>query len=415
MSPGNDAPAIRFEAGRWVLPGLATAHSHAFQRALRGRTQRRATLAGTFRGWRDEMYRLVEGLGPDDLYAISRFAYTELAMSGVTAVGEFHYVHHGPGGRPYADRTELSDAVVRAARDAGIRIGLIRTAYLRAGYRQSAVPAQERFIDPSIDHVMQDLDLLRTRYRDHPHVSVAAAAHSVRAVPISGIRALAAYADEYALPFHMHVSEQRGELEECMSEHGTTPVALLSNEGVLSPRFVAVHATHLEDAEVSALGDHRAFVCICRTTERDLGDGLPPTSGLLDAGARLCVGVDSHACENAFEEVRAVELDERSRLELRHAAAEGRDLLDAATRQGYAACGLEGQWKEDRIHLDGNDPSIAAINPDLAPEAILFGATPRAVQSVDVAGRRIVAEGRHVQYDETLELYQKTLNKLQLI
>ena len=415
MNPGNDAPAIRYEAGHWVLPGLATAHSHAFQRALRGRTQRRATRTGTFRGWRDEMYRLVQGIGPDDLYAISRFAYTELAMSGVTAVGEFHYVHHGPGGRPYADRTELADAVIRAARDTGIRICLVRTAYLRAGFQQSAVPAQERFIDPSINHVMQDLDDLRSRYGDDPQVSVAAAVHSVRAVPIPGIRTLAAYADENALPFHMHVSEQRGELEECRAEHGTTPVALLSNEGVLSPRFVAVHATHLEDAEVSALGEKHAFVCICRTTERDLGDGLPPTSGLLDAGARLCVGVDSHACENAFEEARAVELDERSRLERRHAAAEGRDLLDAATRQGYAACGFEAQWKEDRVHLDGNDPSIAAIEPDLALDAIVFGATPRAVKSVVVAGRQIIAEGRHAQYDETLELYRKSLRKLELI
>ena len=251
--------------------------------------------------------------------------------------------------------------------------------------------------------------------RDDPQVAVAAAAHSVRAVPISGIRTLAAYADEQSLPFHMHVSEQRGELEECRAEHGTTPVALLSNEGVLSPRFVAVHATHLEDAEVSALGENHAFVCICRTTERDLGDGLPPTSGLLDAGARLCVGVDSHACENAFEEVRAVELDERSRLERRHAAAEGRDLLDAATRQGYAACGLEAQWKEDRIHLDGNDPSIAAIDPDLAPDGILFGATPRAVKSVVVAGRQIIAEGRHAQYEETLKLYRKSLRKMELM
>ncbi|MDE2728431.1 MAG: formimidoylglutamate deiminase [Gemmatimonadota bacterium] len=415
MNPGNDAPAIRYEAGRWVMPGLATAHSHAFQRALRGRTQRRATRAGTFRGWRDEMYRLVVGLGPDDLYAISRFAYTELAMSGVTAVGEFHYVHHGPGGRPYAERTELADAVIRAARDVGIRICLIRTAYLRAGYRQSAVPAQERFIDPSIDLVTQDLDDLRTRYADDPHVAVAAAVHSVRAVPISGIRTLAAYADEHDIPFHMHVSEQRGELEECRAEHGTTPVALLSNEGVLSPRFVAVHATHLEDAEVSALGENHAFVCICRTTERDLGDGLPPTSGLLDAGARLCVGVDSHACENAFEEARAVELDERSRREVRHAAAEAPVLLDAATRQGYAACGLEASWREDHVHLNPDDPSIAAVDGDLASDAILFGATPRAVKSVVVAGRQIIAEGCHAQYDETLELYRKSLRKLELI
>ncbi len=410
-----EAPRVSFEAEEWVMPGLATAHSHAFQRALRGRTQRRATRAGTFWGWRDEMYRLVESLRPDDLYAIARFAYTELAMSGVTAVGEFHYVHHGPGGRPYADRTELADAVVRAARDVGLRICLIRTAYLRAGYRQAAVPAQERFIDPSIDLVLRDLDALRSRYADDPHVSVAAAAHSIRAVPLPDVKALAAYAEAHDLPFHMHVSEQRGELEECRSEHGTTPVAVLSNEGVLSPRFVAVHATHLDGAEITALGDRGSFVCICRTTERDLGDGLPPVSGLLGAGARLCVGVDSHACENAFEEVRAVELDERSRVEMRHAAAEAPLMLDAATRLGYAACGLDASWREDHVHLDPDDPSIAAIDPDLAADAILFGATPRTVKSVSVAGRPIVSEGRHAQYGETLKLYRKSLRQLELI
>ncbi len=415
MNPEQDAPAIRYVDGRWVMPGLATAHSHAFQRALRGRTQRRATRAGTFRGWREEMYRLAERLRPDDLYAISRFAYTELAMSGVTAVGEFHYVHHGPGGRPYADRLELADAVVRAARDVGIRICLIRTAYLRAGYEQSAAPAQERFIDPSVDEVLMDLDLLRSRYADDPNVAVAAAAHSVRAVPLPQIRTLAAYAVANGLPFHMHVCEQRGELEECKAEHGTTPVALLSGEGLLSSRFVAVHATHLDEAEVAALGDNRSFVCICRTTERDLGDGLPTTSGLLCAGARLCVGVDSHAGENAFEEVRAVELDERSRLEMRHAAAEGPDLLDAATKQGYAACGFDGQWREDRVCLDRDDPSIAAIDPELASDAVLFGATPRAVKSVSVAGKQVIAEGRHDRHEETLNQYRASLQYLEMI
>ena len=411
----NEESRVRFVDDHWVLPGLATAHSHAFQRALRGRTQRRATRAGTFLGWRDEMYRLVEGLRPDDLYAIARFAYTELAMSGVTAVGEFHYVHHGPGGYPYVERTELADAVVRAARDVGLRICLIRTAYLRAGYDQAPVPAQDRFIDPSIDEVLNDLDALQSRYEGDPCVAVAAAAHSVRAVPLLQIQTLAAYSERHGLPFHMHVSEQRSELEECRAEYGTTPVALISAEGILSSRFVAVHATHLDEAEVVALGENKSLVCICRTTERDLGDGLPPVSDLLRTGVRLCVGVDSHACENAFEEVRAVELDERSRLEKRHAAAEAQVLLDAATRQGYAACGLDPYWKDDHVCLDPNDPSIAAIAPELAPDAILFGVTPRAVKTVVVGGRTIVEEGCHADYGSTLERYRETLRKLDLI
>lgn len=415
MNDKSEVPSVRLADGHWVMPGLATAHSHAFQRALRGRTQRRSTRAGTFWGWRDEMYRLVERLRPDDLYAVARFAYTELAMSGVTAVGEFHYLHHGPGGRPYADRIELADAVIRAARDVGLRICLIRTAYLRAGYRQPAVPAQERFIDPTIDLVLRDLDALRSRYADDPYVAVAAAAHSIRAVPLPDIRALSAYAQEHELPFHMHVCEQRAELEECSAEYGKTPVALLSEAGILSSRFVAVHATHLDEVEVAALGDNRSSVCICRTTERDLGDGLPPTSDLLEAGARLCVGVDSHACENAFEEVRAVELDERSRLEKRHAATDAPVLLDAATRIGYAACGFDECWKADHVRLDPNDPSIAAIGPGHAPDAILFGAAPRAVRSVVVAGKQIIVDGRHAEYDATLNQYRESLRNLELI
>ena len=415
MNLTDGAPTVRFSDGHWVMPGLATAHSHAFQRALRGRTQRRAMRAGTFWGWRDEMYRLVERLNPDDVYAIARFAYAELAMSGVTAVGEFHYLHHGPGGRPYAERTELADAVVRAARDVGLRICLIRTAYLRAGHRQSAVPAQKRFIDPSIGDVVRDLDALRSRYAYDPSVTVAVAAHSIRAVTLPDIRILAAYAERHDLPFHMHVCEQRAEVEECRTEYGKTPVALLSEEGILSSRFISVHATHLDEGEISALGDHGCLVCICRTTERDLGDGLPPISELLKAGARLCVGVDSHASENAFEEVRAVEMDERSRLEKRHAATEAPVLLDAATRLGYVACGLQELWREDQIHLDPDDPSIAAVGPDLAPDSVLFGATPRAVKSVVAAGKQIVAEGRHAGYHTALELYRKTLRNLDLV
>lgn len=403
-------PDIRFENDHWILPGLATAHSHAFQRALRGRTQRRSTEADSFWSWRGLMYQLAEHLTPDDIYHISRFAYMELAMSGVTAVGEFHYLHHDQGGTPYKNRIELSDAVIQAAKDVGLRICLIRTAYLRGGHQQEMSPAQQRFSDPSVDFILKDVDSLRRKYAKDPWVSVAVAAHSIRAVPIDPLCELAAYANQHGLPFHMHICEQRREIEECLAEYNTTPVSLLNEHGVLSPKFVGVHATHLTENEIDALGKSQSFVCICRTTERDLGDGLPCMSNLMQAGARLCVGVDSHACENAFEEIRAVEFDERSRLEARHTVAEAPALLDAATRWGYAACDLSGAWEEDEVWLNPDDPSIADADHANAADAILFGATPRAVRRVSVAGRTIIQDGVHANGGSILADYRTSLN-----
>ena len=391
------APQVRVTDRHFVLSGLATAHSHAFQRALRGRTQRRATAADSFWSWRGLMYHLAEGLNPERIYALSHFAYVELAMSGVTAVGEFHYVHHAPDGRPYADRVAMADAVIRAAKDAGVRITHIRTAYLRAGFGQELVPAQRRFVDPDVAHVMDDVDALRARYAGDACVRVGVAAHSIRAVPLADVVALADFAAARGLPFHMHVAEQRRELDECRAEYGLTPVALLADGGVLSPNFVGVHATHLTADEVMRLGQSGATVCLCRTTERDLGDGLPRTGELAAAGVRLCAGVDSHCAPDAFEELRAVELDERSRTEQRIILT-APALLDMGTRQGYAAVGMADLGEDDAVYLRRDEPAFAGTPPQLAVDAVIFGATPRAVDEVWVAGRRIVANGVHVDY-----------------
>ncbi|MEZ4867589.1 MAG: formimidoylglutamate deiminase [Caldilineaceae bacterium] len=407
-------PVVALDQDRWRLPGLATAHSHAFQRALRGRTQRRSSAADSFWSWRALMYRLVEQLDPDALYTISRFAYTELAMSGVTAVGEFHYLHHAPHGHPYTNRTELADAVIQAALDVGIRLALLRTAYLRGGYQQSLSAAQQRFADPTVTDVIRDLETLRARYANQPLVTIGVAAHSVRAVPLPQLIELAHYARAQQFPFHMHICEQRREVDECLAEYGTTPVALLAQQGLLSPHFVGIHATHLTPAEIQILGAARCTICLCRTTERDLGDGLPPTSALVAAGVQLCVGVDSHACGDAFEEIRAVELDERSRLERRHIVADASTLLAMGSQIGYSACGLAAYAAADQIWLRADDPALAAIDPEHAVDAILFAAGPRAVDRVDVAGRTIVEDGRHLHYDAALHDYQATLRRLSL-
>lgn len=367
-----------------ILPAFATAHSHAFQRALRGRTQRRQTEAGSFWSWRGLMYELVQKLSPEDIFNVSRFAFVELLMSGVTAVGEFHYVHHQPDGTPYDDRVTLADAVIQAAKDAGIRITLIRTAYFRAGHNQALHPAQRRFCDPSVDDVLQDVETLQRRYQDDPMVKIALAAHSIRAVPIEQIQQLAAFARQHEMPFHMHVAEQRREIEECRQEYGRRPVQLLAEHGILDQNFVAIHATHLAPEEIEALGQAKAHVCLCRTTERDLGDGLPRTTDLLKAGVRLCVGVDSHASSDAFEEIRAVELDERSRTEKRTVAADAPQLLEMATKNGLDAIGMADAIGKDEICMDRDDPAVLGIAEELSADMVVFGGMPRAIEQVKV-------------------------------
>lgn len=393
------------------IPGLASVHSHAFQRALRGMTQRKRSNVASFWSWRNAMYRLVERLDPESLYAVARLAYMELALSGVTMVGEFHYLHHQADGVLYSRRTELADTLIRAASDIGIRVCLIRAAYLRTGFKQTVAPAQKRFCDASLDEVIEDIEALKSRYADNPLVCVAAAAHSIRAVPIDDIVRLATWAARADLPFHMHVSEQRRELEECRAEYGITPLQLLAERGILNSRFVAIHATHLAADEIMHLGRAGSFVALCRTTERDLGDGLPPTLDLVRAGVRLCVGVDSHCGENAFEEMRAVELDARTQHEARTVVGDGKFLLDMGTAQGYEACGF-GADLEDRVLLDRQDPSLIGLPEERLADSVVFNATPRAVRDVYVNGQRIIAEGRHPKAEEIMNAYTAILPRL---
>ena len=399
------------------MPGMASAHSHAFQRALRGRTQSRnankRTAAGNFWSWRDQMFQLVAELTPDDVFDISRFAFVELAMCGVTAVGEFHYVHHDVGGKPYANRLAMSEAVIHAAQEAGIRLSLIRTGYYRAGYQQTLHDGQKRFCDATTDETLRDVQALTAMAAGQTdHLRVAIAAHSIRACARQQYLDLAAYAQQHQLPLHMHVSEQRREVDECVAEYGKRPVEILADDGILDARFVAIHATHLLPHESALMGRANAIACICRTTERDLGDGLPVAADLAQAGVRFCVGADSHAASDAFEEVRAIELDERARHERRIVAAQGDVLLAAATTHGYAAIGFADMLGQDQIYLRADDPSIAGAMTENLTDAVIFGANARAVDRVTVGGKMIVDGGRHIHYDAALAGYLACLKRL---
>jgi formimidoylglutamate deiminase len=393
------------------LPGIASVHSHAFQRALRGRTQRRTQRAGTFWSWRGLMFALADRLDPTSIYDLSHYAFVELLLSGVTAVGEFHYVHHEPSGAPYAERTALADAVVRAAGDAGIRITLLRVLYERAGYGRTLEAGQRRFVDADPEDALRDLEALARH--EGETVKVGLAPHSVRAVTRRGWERMAAHAASRGLVLHAHVSEQRRELHEAMAEYGMTPVRLLAELGVIGPRFTAIHATHLAPGEAALLGAASSFVAVCRSTERDLGDGLPDLGAMVRAGVRLTVGADSHTSSDPFEEARAMELDERARVEARHAALEAPELLRALTSEGYASLG----WGEpgdlgDRVVLSDRDPALAGADDDVLDDLVAFHARAGSVRDVWVAGRRVVEDGVHPDGDASRLRYERTLRML---
>jgi formimidoylglutamate deiminase len=384
-------PLFEQSATRLSLPGFVTAHSHAFQRALRGKTQRAPTATGTFWSWRDAMFHLADTLSPERLAAVSRQAFDELRAAGVTTVGEFHYVHHQPGGVPYAQRTLLADLVIDAALAAGLRITLLRVAYARAGAGRGPEGAQQRFSDPRVEDVLRDVEALRARWGQHPDVRIGLAPHSVRAVPAAWISALHAEARAASMPFHMHVSEVIGEVDACLAEHGRRPAELLADLGVLDRRFVAVHATCLAPHEARLLGEAGAMVCACPSTERDLGDGLADLGALRAAGVRLCTGIDSHVVTDPVEEMRALETHERLRLrrrvtfvpEAERTPAE--QLVLEASVYGAQACGWDAVVEGDRTswtprtEIDLTHPTLAGVAADEALDALVFSGHPGCV------------------------------------
>ncbi len=367
-----------------TLPGLANAHSHAFQRALRGRAQG----PGSFWTWRAEMLALAETIDPDAYLRLARATYAEMALAGVTLVGEFHYLHHGPGGVRYADPNEMSRALLAAAAEAGIRIVLLDACYLRGG--------SPRFRDDSADAWAARVAQVE---------GAGAAIHSVRAVDPEGARVVAAWAAARGAPLHAHVSEQPAENAEALAAHGVTPTALLADAGALGARFTAIHATHVTPADIALLGGAGATVCLCPTTERDLADGIGPARALADAGARLALGSDSHAVIDLLEEARAVELDERlaSGERGRHTAAA---LLGAASRGGYASLGLPGGGRIAAGALaDLTTIALDSVRLAGVPAAgAVFCATAADVRDVIVGGRRVVRDGAHVAIDVAAEL-----------
>ncbi|MEU0133537.1 formimidoylglutamate deiminase [Streptomyces sp. NPDC006296] len=382
-----------------TLPGLANAHSHAFHRALRSTVQ---VGSGTFWTWRETMYRAAARLTPDTYYDLALATYAEMALAGITAVGEFHYVHHAPGGTPYANPNAMGEALIAAAAEAGIRITLLDTAYLAAGFGEQPDRHQLRFSDTTADAWAERASLLKG---DGDLVVIGAAIHSVRAVPADQLATVAGWARERAVPLHVHLSEQTAENDACLAAHGRTPARLLADHGVLGPGTTGIHHTHLTAEDIELLGTSGTGTCMCPTTERDLADGIGPATELQRAGSPLSLGSDSHAVIDLFEEARAMELNERLRTRRRgHWTASA--LLEAASAGGHAALGrpgagtLEPGAPADLATVALDSVRTAGPVPRLAAEAAVFAATAADVRHTVVAGRHLVRDGRHTRIDD---------------
>jgi formiminoglutamate deiminase len=400
VAPSPDAHRL----GGVTLPGMANAHSHAFHRALRGRTHGET---GSFWTWRDRMYALADRVDPDSYRALATATFAEMVLAGFTCVGEFHYLHHDRAGVRYAEPNEMGQLLLEAADSAGIRLTLLDTCYLQAGVTGDAQlnETQRRFNDGNADAWARRVDDLV----GSASAVIGAAIHSVRSVDPASMSVVARWAAAHDAPLHAHVSEQPAENEQTVAAHGCTPVELLDRQGVLGDRFSAVHATHLGDNDVALLQSSHSTCCICATTERDLADGVGPTSAFRDAGIAMTIGSDSHAVIDPFEETRGIELAERL-ASLRRGTHQPAELLNAATAAGYHSLG----WRDggrieigalaDLTSVSLSSPRLAGTDPEHAAAAIVFAATAGDVHHVVVGGRVVVADGRHQTIDVATEL-----------
>lgn len=379
-----------------TLPGLVNAHSHAFHRALRGRTHEKR---GTFWSWRDTMYLVAEALDPDLYMTLARAVFAEMLLAGYTTVGEFHYLHHGRDGRRYSDPNQMGVALMEAASQVGIRMTLIDTCYLSGGFGGRPLDGpQKRFTDRDASRWADRVSALKAP----EHQRIAAAIHSVRAVEAAAISQIAEFADQEGWPLHAHVAEQADEVEECRAATGQTPAELFDSAGAVHPGFTAVHATHADPGDVVLFGGAQVHVCACPTTERDLGDGVGPFPQLRDVGARLCLGSDSHAVVDGLEEARSLEMNTRLFTGQRVVFTSW-ELLRAATAEGMAslgwpAGGLEPGQPADFVSIRTDSPRTAGCDPVLA-SSIVFNASAGDVDTVVVAGRVIVESGAHVRVE----------------
>jgi formimidoylglutamate deiminase len=409
--------------GKVLLPGFVNAHSHSFQRLIRGKSESRGQSGKDFWSWRNTMYHAAARLTPDEVYDIARMAFLEMVLSGTTTVGEFHYVHTAPDGRPYDDPNLLSKQVIAAARSVGIRIVLLRTAYLRSGFQLPRDQGQVRFFESAGEFLANTAALLDSYPSEAASVQFGIAPHSIRAVPLQDLKEIVAFARQKQLPIHMHVAEQVGENIACSREYGLTPVALLGKEKLLGPDFTAVHAIHTYPEELRMLADAAATICSCPTTERNLGDGVIAADHAMKKGIRVAFGSDSQAQIDPLEDARELDYhlrlqhEERAILDQINGQPLATRLFECATLNGARALALSaGELSPgsfaDFFTVALDDLSIAGHFPEDLLSILVFSLNRSAIRDVAVNGKLILRDGRHVQQAEIVSRYRELHRKV---
>jgi formimidoylglutamate deiminase len=402
-----------------VIPGMANAHSHAFQRALAGHTEQRSPKdRDNFWTWRSRMYRLAGLVDADRLTAIARQAYSEMLTSGYTAVAEFHYLHSEPGGSTKS--TAMLQAIATAAADTGIRLTYVPVLYERAGFDQPEPTDEQRRFSMTIEDFVTHYE--RARDLAGPAISVAIGAHSLRAVTKASLTRIAKLAKRDNCPMHLHIAEQTSEVEQCIARHGMRPVAWLFDEFSPDENWCLVHATHIDKDEIEALSNSGAVVCLCPSTEANLGDGLFPLQPFLAQNGRIAIGSDSHISINPFEELRWLEYGQRLVAQERNIAAirrthTGRSLFEETTSGGAQACGNgSGDLKKgefaDLVVLDDQSPMLVGHDKESILDALVFSGFTLPIDRVMVNGEWQVLDGDHVAGEWSGSEYARVVREL---
>jgi len=448
MAPMNPSPALRFltpagwrdlhchadanghiaslqtttePVAGYALPGIPNTHSHAFQRAMAGLAEHQTDPADSFWTWRELMYRFAGKLDPDSQYAIASQLYAEMLEAGYTSVCEFHYLHHQPDGRPYDDPAVMSQSLIAAASDVGIRMTLLPVLYMTASFDGRELEPRQRRFGHTLDAYLALLQNLRRK--ENPMLRVGAALHSLRAVPQSVVPALLDAMGGEDFPIHIHIAEQVAEVEQCLSLRGARPVRWLLDNAPVDARWTLVHATHLSGGEVHGIAASGATVALCPTTEGNLGDGLFPLRDFLDAGGRFSIGSDSHVSVSPVEELRWLEYGQRLHARRRNIVATSRQpstatvLLEQAWKGGAASAGTASgaiavDHAADWISLDPTAPALAGVRDEDVLDRFLFAGNRPLVDQVHVAGTCRVEGGRHRQHDTIAHRYRNTLQHL---
>ncbi|HEX5234838.1 MAG TPA: formimidoylglutamate deiminase [Silvibacterium sp.] len=408
--------------GKALLPGFVNAHSHSFQRLIRGKSESRTPGSNDFWSWRATMYHAAAKLDPNDVYDLARMAFLEMVLAGTTTVGEFHYLHNAPDGTPYDDPNLLGKQVIAAGCSVGLRIVLLRTAYLRSGFELPRDPGQMRFFE-SGKSFLANMEALMRESGSDSGVQFGVAPHSVRAAPLGELREIADWNREAGLPFHMHISEQVAENTASVREYGLTPTTLLHRERIIDANFTAVHATHISPPERNMIAEADATICACPTTERNLGDGIFSADQVLAAGIRIALGSDSQAQIDPLEDARQLEyhlrLEKQKRAILDQIADKpaALSLLESATVHGARALGVSaGELTvgklADFFTVDLNDVSIAGHSPEDLLPILVFSLSRSAIRDVVVRGKMILRDQKHERQDEIVSRYEEVHRKV---